>query len=226
MLGPVLAAALMVGLALPASASTLDPLIPSQAAVVAARAQQVLDDAVYLPVTVNGHWALFGRARTWLQPTMSTTSTPWRWVYPCARLDPKLVPGMRAYETSEIRSTFSGELALSLLTRFSQHLARVTDPKCSSLSPGVAQGPPGPIIDQFVAQSGSGQGGDAVVRGQAKVTDWQSGVSHKPAPEGGRFLGWRKVPGLLDVSYTLHKDLDGRWRVAALTANFAPGHEP
>jgi len=99
--------ALGIGLAYGASGS-LSPQIASTVE----QAQQAMDDAVYLPVQVNGRWELSGRMRTWLQPSISTISDPWRWAPArCAVLDPALAPGMRAFMLGEIGRLFGGSLA-------------------------------------------------------------------------------------------------------------------
>lgn len=193
---------------------------------VAARALQVADDAVYLPVQVDGRWSLAGPPGTWLQPSISTTSTPWRWNYPCAVIDPALVPGMTSFMEGEIARTFNGAKAANLTTRLRQRLQQSTNTSCHSLNPSVAQGPPGPILDRLVIEHVSVSGGTATVRGEVHVTDWQGGVSHVPTVDGGRQVAWATVPGLLDATYRLRRDPDGQWLVTSLSATFAPGHNP
>ena len=93
-----------------ASATPAAPTDPQLTGTVA-RAQQAFDDAVYLPVQVHGHWDLSGPLRTWLQPSISVTSEPWRWAPErCAVLDPALASGMRAFLLAQIGRLFAGSL--------------------------------------------------------------------------------------------------------------------
>ena len=214
----------LVGLVLSSCGSTTGAVGPVSR--VAERAQQVADDTVYLPVQVNGQWVLAGPPGTWLQGSISTTSSPWRWDYPCAVLDPSLVSGIRAFMTDAITQTFSGKEAALLQGRLDQKLGPSISSGCHSPNPNVAEGPPGPILDRLVIQNVSVVGSRATVTGQVHVTDWQGGVTHIAVPGGGRQVGWATVPGLLNSSFTLEMGSDGHWRVTAFSSTFAPGHEP
>jgi hypothetical protein len=136
----------VVGFGRASAASTT----PSQQIVtIVERAQQASDDAVYLPVQVDGRWVLSGPMRAWLQPSISLISAPWRWASErCAVLDPSLAPGMRSFMFDEIKRLFAGSLADSLTTQFSERLTRVTLPNCVNPNRS-ASGPPGPIIDRI-----------------------------------------------------------------------------
>jgi hypothetical protein len=197
----------------------------SQLARTVERAQQAFDDAAYLPVQVRGRWELSGPMRTWLQPSISTISDPWRWAPErCPVLDPALAPGMRAFLLAQIGRLFAGSLENSLKSQFVAHLGRVTSPTC--INPArSAEGPPGPIIDHTTVHSVILHSGEIVVHAQVAVDDWQSGVSHVSTPGNGRRIGWRLVRGLLDSEYTL-RAVGTSWKVVAISANFAPGHEP
>jgi hypothetical protein len=216
----------LVGAVLAACGTSGSPGIPSSISAVAGRAQQVADDTVYLPVEVNGRWVLSGPPGTWLQPSISATSTPWRWDYPCAVLDPSLVDGIKGFMKDEIARTFSGHDAALLQAKLINGLGPSISAGCHSPDPNVAEGPPGPILDRLVIQNVVMSGSLATVIGQVHVTDWQGGVSHTPVPNGGRRVTWRKVPGVLDATYSLRIGSDDNWRVTSFTSSFAPGHMP
>lgn len=215
-----LGTALGIGLAYGASGS-LSPQIASTVE----QAQQAMDDAVYLPAQVNGRWELSGRMRTWLQPSISTISDPWRWAPArCAVLDPALAPGMRAFMLGQIGRLFGGSLAGQLKTIVVRRIDAASSPTC--LNPNAsASGPPGPLIDHTTVGSVAFRGNEIIVHARVAVDDWQSGVSHVPTPGNGRRIGWRLVRGLLNSRYTLRPS--GRlWKVVSASSNFAPGHEP
>jgi len=128
--------------------------------------------------------------------------------------------------THQISLTFTGhELALMLST-LGQRLSRADSVTCNEAGGNVVTGPPGPILDRLAVSDVAITGSRAVVKGQVRVIDWQSGVSHTPAPGGGRLVNWSRVPGLLDSTISLNKGDDGRWRVTGFTWAFAPGHGP
>ncbi|MHB1584522.1 MAG: hypothetical protein ACYCU7_14275 [Acidimicrobiales bacterium] len=194
----------------------------------AQRAQQASDDAVYLPVQVDGHWALSGPKGTWLQSSISSTSTPWRWrTYPCVNLDAALVPGLRSYMLHQIAQIFSGSLAVRLRTLFVQKLGHDDSATCNDANSGrIAEGPLGPILDTTDVRRVSVDGATARVDAQVHVTDWQGGVTHVPTSGNGRTVGWAVVPGLLNATYTLSENTRHQWHVTAMTEDFAPGHGP
>ncbi len=187
-------------------------------------AQQGDNDATYLPVQLDGRWVLSGHLRTWVQHSISTTSTPFRFVGNCAALDPRLAPGLQAFMIGQIDRLFAGSLANSLRSTLEQSVTRNVERSCPNSS-SLRTGPPGPIIDNTTVTGASRHGTAVVVRASVAVEDWQSGVSHRPAPGGGRLLGWRLVQNVLDSSYTLVRGHHG-WRVVALAWQFAPGHGP
>ena len=197
----------------------------SQLASTVERAQQASDDAVYLPVRVQGQWELSGPMRTWLQPSISTISDPWRWAPErCAVLDPALAPGMRAFLLGQLGRLFAGSLETGLKASFVTHLAHVTLPNCVNPNRS-ASGPPGPLIDHTTVRDVGTHGDEILVHALVSVDDWQSGVSHIPTAGNGRRVGWRLVRGLLDSQYTL-RAVGGSWKVVAIASSFAPGHEP
>ena len=174
----------------------------------------------------RGRWVLAGPAGTWLQPVISSTSSPWRWRYPCAVLDPALVAGLRAFMEKEIDATFTTALAASYIDRLHQGLARATETTCVTEDPGVAEGPPGPINDRTVVRHVSVSGKTAVVTAVVDLTDWQGGVTGTPVPGGGRRVGWATVHNALDATYRLVESTGDSWRVSSFAANFAPGSGP
>ena len=208
-------------------AACSSPSAVDEITTVVGQAKQVADDAVYLPVQDNGQWALAGPG-SWLQPVISAESTPWRWVhYRCVTLDPKLAPGTRAFMTRQIAYTFAGALVTNLTRQLDERLSRDTSQACANNVPNVAEGPPGPIRDRTVVEHVSVSGRTASVTARVYVTDWQGGVTHVPAPRGGRRVGWATVPGVLNAKYLLMKGEgpDG-WRVVNLAWQFAPGSGP
>ena len=179
---------------------------------------------MYLPVQEDGQWTIDSPG-SWLQPAISTTSTPWYWVYPCAALDPHLVQGISTFMDREITDTFSGALATSLRSALRHKLAGATRTTCDSPDPNVAEGPPGPIRDRAQITTISISPHTASASAVIHVVDWQGGVTHTPASGGGREVRFLVVHGLLDASYSLRL-LDGRWRVVTISTRFAPGHSP
>jgi len=223
----LLAGAALFGSLLGTGAASATPAAPTtpQLAETIARAQQAFDDAVYLPVRVHGHWELSGSMRTWLQPSISLTSEPWRWAPErCAVLDPVLAPGMRVFLLTQIDRLFTGPLHDTLRSQFLAHLGRVSSPSCVNPNRS-ATGPPGPLIDHTSIDRVTRRGSEIVVHAQVAVDDWQSGVSHLATPGNGRRIGWRLVRGLLDAQYTL-RAVGASWKVVAISSNFAPGHQP
>ncbi len=188
-------AVLMAAVASACTSATSSATPIDEVSSVAAQALQVADDAAYLPVEVNGRWSLAGPPGTWLQPSISTTSSPWRWNYPCAVIDSTLVPGMTSFMDGEIARTFSPAKAATLRTQLQQRLDQSTNTSCHSLNPNVAEGPPGPILDRLVIEHVSVSGGTATVQGEVHVTDWQGGVSHVPTADGGRQVELGNRPG-------------------------------
>jgi hypothetical protein len=219
----LLAAAVVAGMLL-SNSSGDDAAIRS----VVQRAQQAADDAVYFPVQMDDQWVLSGPKGTWLQSTISSTSSPWRWrTYPCASLDPSLASSMDSFMHRVIDETFTGALASELESMFEQKLARSNSTVCLDPNGGrVAYGPPGPIRDTTIVKGISIDGGTAAVTAQVQVTDWQGGVTQVPAAGGGRRVGWAVVPGLLDSKYSLRLYNGHRWLVTGLSSSFALGHEP
>jgi len=200
---------------------------PDAAAVTAvvARARQVADDATVLPVQVDGRWALTGPG-DWLQPTISASSAPWYWDYPCARIDSSLVPGIRAFMTGAIDQTFASGEARHLQAALADSLTHKAAPTCTTADPQVAEGPLGPIRDTTTVQQVTVTGDTATAAGQVHLTDWQSGVDDTPAPDGGRHVGWDEVHNVLDTTYVLARGTDGRWRITSMSSQFAPGSGP
>jgi len=214
-------AALHVSASEPSSSSRADALA------VVARALQVSDDAVYLPVQLHGRWTLASPG-SWLQPSISTTSSPWRWTAArCTVFDSSLVPGMEAFMQAQIAATFGGLEEARLTTAFEAKAARLGTAAACVRPPGaVTVGPPGPIRDRTTVTKLSVSGTTATAAGVVHVTDWQGGVTHVPTAHGGRLVGWAVVPGMLDTTYRLVRGHKDGWRVVALTARFAPGSGP
>jgi hypothetical protein len=196
-------------------------------AAVVSRAKQAADDSSYFPVQVGGRWALSGPKGTWLQPIISTNSSPWRWTAGrCTVIEDSLVPGMRTFMRGQFHDLFTPELAAKLEAQFLRRVQVSTAPNCVKVDPTLVVGPPGPILDQTKVENVVVSGTSASVTAQVKQTDWQGGVLHRAAPGTGRFVGWAVVPGLLDATFQLRQDASGKWRVSTFEAAFAPGHEP
>ena len=221
----LLAGFLTLTAAPPASASEPSSSSQQDATAVVERALQVSDDAVYLPVQSRGRWTLTSPG-SWLQPTISTTSSPWRWTAKgrCTVFDPTLIPGMTAFLHAQIAATFGGAEAAQVRSTFDTRVQRLEPTPCLR-APGLALGPPGPLRDRtsvrYIAFSGSTATAAAVVH----ATDWQSGVTHKPTAGGGRRINWAVVTNTVDVTYMLARS-HGGWRVTAITGRFAPGGGP
>jgi hypothetical protein len=200
---------------------------PGPAAAVVERAEQVGDDAGYLPVQSRGHWTLAGPG-SWLQPTISLTSSPWRWTAGrCTVFDASLVPGMKAFMRAQIAATFAGAEAARVTATFDAKLARLdTTGACVRPPGGLTLGPPGPIRDWTTVTHLSLSGATGVAAGVVHTTDWQGGVTDVTTGGGGRRVGWAVVSNVVDATYKLARLSDGRWRVVALTGQFAPGSEP
>jgi hypothetical protein len=215
-----LAATPPVAAAEPSSSSRTDALA------VVGRALQVSDDAVYLPVQSHGRWTLASLG-SWLQPSISTTSSPWRWTATgrCTVFDPSLIAGMTAFMHDQIEGTFGGSAAAQITSTFDTKVRRLEPAPCQRPPGGLALGPPGPLRDRtsvrYIAFTGSTATAAAVVH----MTDWQGGVTKKPTPGGGRRVNWAVVSNAVDVTYRLALT-GGGWRVVALTGRFAPGSEP
>ncbi len=223
----LLAGALTPAAALPAAGSEPSGSSRADALAVVERALQVSDDALYLPVQLHGRWTLASPG-SWLQRTISTTSSPWRWTPArCTVFDSSLVPGMEAFMHVQIAATFAGAEAERLTATFDARATRLGSTGACVRPPGaVIVGPPGPIRDRTLVTSLSLSGTTASAGGVVHVTDWQGGVTHAPTAHGGRLVGWAVVPGVLDTTYRLVRGRDGGWRVVALTARFAPGSRP
>jgi hypothetical protein len=222
----LLAAVCSLAVALPVSASEPSTSSRQDARAVVERALQVSDDAVYLPVQSQGRWTLASPG-SWLQPSISTSSSPWRWTTKgrCTVFDPALVPGMTAFMHEQIAGTFGGAEAAQIRSTFDTKVRRLAPAPCLR-STGLALGPPGPLRDRtsvrYIAFSGSSATAAAVVH----MTDWQGGVTNKPTAGGGRRINWAVVSNAVDVTYKLTRGRDGGWRVVAFTGRFAPGSEP
>ncbi len=225
-------------LALSAGLLALAPLVPaaasqpsdatSQAATAAvARALQVFDDADYLPVQSHGRWTLAGPG-SWLQHSMSTTSSPWRWTAAgrCTVFDPSLIAGMAAFMHAQIAATFTGAEAAQVRSTFDARVRRIDPARCVRSPTSMVLGPPGPLRDRtsvrYVAFSGATATAAAVVH----QTDWQGSATHAPTPGGGRRVNWAVVSNVVDVTYKLARVHGGGWRVVAFTGRFAPGGGP
>jgi len=224
-LAPALAAA---GPGSSASASTSGSAPASaSAAVVVARAEQVWDDALYLPVRSGGHWALAGPG-SWLQPAISLTSSPWHWTTArCTVFDTSLLPGMEAFLRAQIAATFAGAAAALVTATFDAKVGRLgTAAACVRPPGGLTLGPPGPIRDRTTVTHLSLSGSSGTATGVVHLTDWQGGVSRLPAPGGGRRVRWAVVSNVVDTSYTLTRLRDGQWRVVGMAGRFAPGSGP
>jgi len=224
-------------LALSAALLALAPLVPAaasppsgasgqEATAVVARALQVADDAGYLPVQSHGRWTLASPG-SWLQYSMSTTSSPWRWTVAgrCTVLDPSLVAGMTAFMHAQIAGTFAGAEAAHVRSGFDARVRRVDPSSCVRSATSMVLGPPGPLRDRasvrYVVVSGATATAAAVVH----QTDWQGSVTHAPTPGGGRRVNWAVVSNVVDVTYNLAQ-VHGGWRVVAFTGRFAPGGGP
>jgi hypothetical protein len=141
----LLVGALMPAAALPVSASAPSSSSRADALAVVKRALQVSDDALYLPVQLHGRWRLTGPG-SWLQPTISTISSPWRWTATrCTVLDSSLVPGMEAFMHAQIAATFAGAEAARLTATFDAKATRLGTTGACVRPPGaVTVGPPAP----------------------------------------------------------------------------------
>ena len=210
----------------PVSASEPSSSSRHDAVAVVERALQVSDDAVYLPVQSEGRWTLASPG-SWLQPSIGTTSSPWRWSANgrCTVFDPSLIPGMTAFMHAQIAATFSGAEATRIRSTFDARVRHLEPAPCLR-PPTLALGPPGPLRDRtsvrYIAFSGSTATAAAVVH----ATDWQSGVTLKPTAGGGRRINWAIVSNTVDVTYTLERGRSRGWRVVAITGRFAPGGQP
>ncbi|MGA2930597.1 MAG: hypothetical protein ABSE98_00730 [Acidimicrobiales bacterium] len=196
-------------------------------AAVVERAEQVWDDAGYLPVQSGGHWTLASPG-SWLQPTISLTSSPWRWTAGrCTVFDASLVPGMEAFMHAQIAATFAGAEAARVTATFDARLPRLgTTGACVRPPGGLTLGPPGPIRDRTTVTHLSLSGATGAAAGVVHMTDWQGGVTGVTTAGGGRRVSWAVVSNVVDATYKLARLSDGRWRVVALTGRFAPGSEP
>ena len=196
------------------------------AAAVVARALQVADDAGYLPVQAHGRWTLASPG-SWLQHSMSTTSTPWRWTAAgrCTVFDPSLLAGMAAFMHAQIAATFAGAEAAQVRSDFDARVRRLEPAPCVRSASGMVLGPPGPLLDRTSVRYVAFAGGAATAAAVVHQTDWQSGVTHAPTPDGGRRVNWAVVSNVLDVTYKLAR-IGGDWRVVAFTGRFAPGGGP
>jgi hypothetical protein len=149
---------------------------------VVSRAKQAADDSSYFPVEVGGRWTLSGTKGTWLQPTISTSSSSWRWTARRSTvIDDSLVPGMRAFMQGQFDDLFTPDLGSKLESQFLRRIQVSTDPNCVMLDPTLVGGPPGPILDQTKVKSVVVNGTTASVTAQVKQTDWQGGVLHRAA---------------------------------------------
>jgi hypothetical protein len=198
---------------------------PDTAETVVARALQVSDDAVYLPVQSHGRWTLASPG-SWLQPTISTTSSPWRWtvVGRCTVIDPALIPGLVAFMRAQIADTFAGAEATKVTATFEARVRQLEPAPCRRPDSGLVLGPPGPLRDRSTVTHLAVFGPTALAAVVVHATDWQGGVSNARAG-GGRRVDWAEVPNVVDVTYSLARS-HSRWRVVAITGRFAPGSGP
>lgn len=200
---------------------------PDAPGAVVARALQVSEDTGYLPVQSHGRWVLAGPG-SWLQPTISTTSTPWRWSPGrCTVLDASLIPGLETFVRGQIAATFAGAEQARLLSALDARVGGLETVAACVRPPGAAlTGPPGPIRDETTVTHLSVAGATATATAVVHVTDWQGGVTAIPTAGGGRRVGWAVVRNVVDATYDLTRRPGGRWRVVALRARFAPGGGP
>ena len=225
--GTVLLAAVL-GCAAPLTACGSSPaaLQPDTARVVVTRALQVSDDAVYLPVQSGGRWTLASPG-SWLQPEISTTSSPWRWtaVGRCTVIDPALIPGLTAFMHAQIADTFAGAEEAKVRSTFDTSVQRLEPAPCRRPPTALVLGPPGPLRDRSTVIHLTVFGTTALAEAAVHVTDWQGGVATTPTAGGGRRVDWATVSNVVDVTYSLARN-HGRWRVVAITGRFAPGSGP